>query len=152
MSMGTQIWTPRVTVAAVIERQGRFLLVEERSETGDKALNQPAGHLEQGESLVEAVIRETREETAWRFHPTGLVGIYRWRVPDTDRVYLRFCFHGAVSDPRPDQPLDEGILATHWLRRDELNASSSLRSPLVLVCLDDFIAGRRLPLQAIRDI
>jgi phosphatase NudJ len=144
------LWTPRVTVAAVIERDGRFLVVKERD--GERFVyNQPAGHLEDDESLTAAVCREVKEETAWRFEPKGLVGIYRWRMPDAGRTYLRFCFHGQCHEHDPRQSLDDGIVEATWLTRDAL-AESPLRSPLVLACLDDYLAGRRLPLEALRDI
>ena len=147
----SSIWTPRVTVAAVIERESRFLLVEEETEEGI-VFNQPAGHLEDGESLFDAVAREVREETGWGFEPEGVVGVYRWRMPDTGRTYLRFCFHGGCSDHRPEQPLDAGILGARWLSRDELERESRLRSPMVLTCIDDFLAGHSYPPALIQDI
>src|SRR5688572_19968282 len=102
-------WNPEVTVAAVvervIERERRYLMVEELI-SGRLVLNQPAGHLEEGEGLIEAVIRETREETAWRLQPEALVGVYLWRNPQNQRSFLRFAFCGSVSDHQPDQPLD----------------------------------------------
>jgi ADP-ribose pyrophosphatase YjhB (NUDIX family) len=147
----TSVWTPRVTVAAVIEREGRFLMVEEETDEG-AVFNQPAGHLEQGEGLQEAVIREIREETAWGFEPVGLVGVYRWPMPDGGRTYLRFCFYGDCSDQRPERPLDTGILGTRWLTRKELEREERLRSPMVLHCIDDYLAGRSYPLELIRDI
>jgi ADP-ribose pyrophosphatase YjhB (NUDIX family) len=148
--MNHRIWTPRVTVAAVVERQNRFLMVREGID-GQLVHNQPAGHLEDGESLLAAVCREVKEETAWTFRPEGLVGIYRWRMPDGGRTYLRFCFHGGCADHDPGQPLDEGIAEAAWLSREAL-ADAPLRSPLVLRCLDDYLAGRRLPLNALQDL
>lgn len=147
------IWTPHTTVAAIIEQDGRFLMVEE--ETGDDTpvFNQPAGHLEEAESLLQAVVRETREETAWGFTPQTLVGVYRWRIGPAGATYLRFCFHGTCHDHRPHQPLDTGILGTAWLTREELAAMPErLRSPLVLSCIDDYLAGQRYPMTLIRDI
>lgn len=147
------IWTPHTTVAAVIEEKGRFLMVEEETGTGTPVFNQPAGHLEAAESLLQAVIRETREETAWGFTPQALVGVYRWRVPPAGATYLRFCFHGTCHDHRPELPLDDGILRAVWMSREELAAMPQrLRSPLVLHCIDDYLAGHRHPMSLIRDI
>lgn len=141
--------TPAITVAALAESQGRFLLVEERID-GRLVLNQPAGHLERGETLREAVVREVREESAWQFTPERLLGVYLWRHPRTGRQYKRFAFIGAVSDHRPLQPLDTGIVGTRWLRSDEIRArEADLRSPLVLRCLEDYLAGVRAPLDPI---
>jgi 8-oxo-dGTP pyrophosphatase MutT (NUDIX family) len=139
---------PEITVAAVTETDGRFLVVEERI---DRRLvfNQPAGHVEAGETLVEAVVREVREETAWLFTAKELVGVYLWRRPDTGRVTKRFTFSGTVTDHRADQPLDDGIVSTHWLTQAELKGREpQLRSPLVLLCIEDYLAGRRQPLAA----
>lgn len=150
--MADFIWTPRVTVAVLAVRDGRFLLVEELGPDG-AVLNQPAGHLEEGESLIQAAIRETREETGWGFQPEGLVGVYRWPLPGGGKTYLRFCFHGRCLDHRPDQPLDDGILGVRWLTQDEVLARRDrLRSPLVLACLDDFLAGCSHPLDLLRDL
>lgn len=138
-------WKPDVTVAAVVEREGKFLLVEERV-SGRLVFNQPAGHLEDGETLREAVIRETWEETAWRFLPEALVGIYLWKNRARNRSFLRIAYCGACSNRDPEQPLDEGILRSVWLTRTELAARASrLRSPMVLRCVDDYLAGARYP-------
>jgi 8-oxo-dGTP pyrophosphatase MutT (NUDIX family) len=145
-------WNPEVTVAAVVERDGRFLMVEERIE-GRLVLNQPAGHLEDGETLLEAVVRETREETAWRLHPQALVGAYLWRNPDSGRSFLRFAFCGTVDDHRPSQPLDAGIVRAPWLSEEQLRAQPArLRSPLVLRCLDDYLQGKRHPLETVASL
>jgi 8-oxo-dGTP pyrophosphatase MutT (NUDIX family) len=142
------VWKPEVTVAAVIEREGRFLLVEERIR-GRLVLNQPAGHLEDGETLLDAVVRETLEETAWRFTPESLLGIYQWRSA-RGHTTLRFAFTGSVHGHDAARPLDPPIVTTHWLARAELaQRTPRLRTPLVLRCIDDWLAGRRLPLDAL---
>lgn len=142
-------WNPEVTVAAVVEQQGRFLLVEELS-SGRLVLNQPAGHLEEGESLIEAAIRETREETAWRLRPEALIGVYLWRSPETGRGFLRFAFCGAVDQHDARQPLDRGIQRALWMPREQLCAQPGrLRSPMVMRCIDDYLTGRRLPLESV---
>lgn len=140
------VWKPNVTVAAVVCRDGKFLLVEEETEAG-LAFNQPAGHLEQGESLVHAVVRETLEETAYHFKPTHLVGIYQWRHPSKDLTYLRFAFGGELRGWEADRRLDEGIVGARWLSFDEVRATQARhRSPLVLRCIEDSLAGRVAPL------
>ena len=141
------VWKPSATVAAVIERDGRFLFVEERSE-GRLVLNQPAGHLDPGESLVAACRREVMEETAHRFEPTGLVGIYRWHYAPQDVTFLRFCFRGSVGAADPSARLDKEIVRLHWLTPEELRARrADHRSPLVEKCVEDFLAGQNFPLQ-----
>jgi len=141
------IWKPHVTVAAVIEQDGKFLLVEENTADG-KLFNQPAGHLEANESLVQGVIRETLEETAHHFCPEFLIGIYRWHHPRKDIVYLRFGFGGSLTGHEPGRPLDAGILRATWMNIDELRASKARqRSPLVLQCAEDYLAGKRYPLE-----
>jgi 8-oxo-dGTP pyrophosphatase MutT (NUDIX family) len=132
-----------VTVAAIAEHDGRFLVVEERINRR-LLFNQPAGHVERGETLLEAVVREAREETAWRFEPHALLGVYLWRNPANGREILRFAFTGSVSDHDAAQRLDRGIIATHWLTSRELEERQPrLRSPLVLRCVWDYLAGRR---------
>jgi 8-oxo-dGTP pyrophosphatase MutT (NUDIX family) len=143
------VWKPDVTVAAVIERDALFLLVEERIR-GRLVFNQPAGHLEDGESLLQAVVRETLEETAWVFAPQALLGTYLWRSP-RGHTTLRFAFSGTVSDFDPNRTLDPPVIATHWLSHQELMArAASLRSPLVARCIEDYQRGVRLPLAALR--
>lgn len=145
-------WRPNVTVAAVIEQDGRFLLVEERVD-GRRVLNQPAGHLEPGESLVEAVVRETLEETARPFEPLGLVGVYRWRPPAADTTFLRFAFHGRAGAREAGRALDAPILDTPWLAPQALrDHPEALRSPLVLRCIEDYLAGRRYPLEVLVEL
>jgi 8-oxo-dGTP pyrophosphatase MutT (NUDIX family) len=142
-------WRPSVTVAAVIERGGKLLFVEEEA-NGRRVLNQPAGHLDPGESLVQAVAREVLEETAHRFTPTGLVGIYRWRYDNEDVTFLRFAFHGRVDGVEEGRPLDKEIVAAVWLPRAELAARrAEHRSPLVQQCVDDYLAGRSFPLEVL---
>ena len=141
--------SPEITVAAVTESDGRFLVVEERINQR-LVFNQPAGHAEAGESLLEAVIREVREETAWRFEPASLVGVYLWRSPESGVTTMRFAFTGSVDDHHAHQPLDDGIVGTHWLSRDDLLAREhALRSPLVLRCIEDYLGGQRRPLSTV---
>ncbi|MDR1854124.1 MAG: NUDIX hydrolase [Azoarcus sp.] len=143
-------WKPNVTVAAVIERDGRFLLVEEETSDGIR-FNQPAGHLEAGESLLTAVAREAVEETAHPFAPEALVGIYQWPRPQGDLAYLRFAFAGKVGEAEPGRKLDVGILRAVWMSLDELKATRARhRSPLILRCVEDYLAGRRYPLDLLR--
>ncbi len=146
------IWKPSVTVAAIIERDGRFLLVEEETSDGIR-FNQPAGHLDPGESLIQAVSREALEETAHEFTPTALVGMYMSRYLSSrtgeEVTYLRFAFAGEVGAAL-DQPLDVGILRAVWMTREEMVAIRERhRSPLVLQCVDDYLAGKRNPLSVI---
>ena len=115
-------------------------------------LNQPAGHLESGESLIDAVIRETQEETAWQFEPRELIGIYRWQHPETQDTYIRYCFTGVVTNHKPDQKLDDDIHQALWLNKQQLLArQADFRSPLVLDCLNDYLAGQRYPLSLLRN-
>ena len=140
------VWKPNVTVAAVVMRDGKFLLVEEETEAG-LAFNQPAGHLEAGESLIEAVIRETLEETAYHFKPTHLIGVYNWKHLGKDVTYLRFAFGGELRGFEAERELDEGIVAARWLTLDEVKATQARhRSPLILRCIEDQIVGKAGPL------
>jgi 8-oxo-dGTP pyrophosphatase MutT (NUDIX family) len=141
--------TPDITVAAVTETDGRFLLVEERINRR-LVFNQPAGHVEKGETLLDAVIREVREETAWGFEPRELLGVYLWRNPSSGRSTMRFAFTGRVMDHDDQQPLDRGIVCTHWLSRGDLmQREPRLRSPLVLRCVEDYLGGTRMPLESV---
>lgn len=141
---------PAVTVAMIVERDGLFLLVEEETRAGLR-LNQPAGHLETGESLPEGAARETLEESGWRVTPTALVGVYRWVAPDNGATFVRFAFAGRAEAHDPAAPLDIGIVRALWLDYDAIVArTADHRSPLVLQCLDDYRAGRRYPLDMLR--
>lgn len=145
-------WKPNVTVAAVVERDGNFLLVEEQTAAG-LCYNQPAGHLEADESLLDAVIRETLEESAWRFTPTALVGVYQYRQAAAGVTYLRFAFAGEISDHDAGRKLDAGILRTLWMPVAEIRASRvKHRSPLLMQCVDDYLAGRRHPLNLLHHL
>jgi ADP-ribose pyrophosphatase YjhB (NUDIX family) len=140
------IWKPSVTVAAVIERDGRFLLVEEEAD-GRRVFNQPAGHWERGETLVEACAREALEETAHHFAPAQLTGIYRWHHALSNTSFLRFAFCGAVGAAEASRKLDREIVRAVWLSAEEVRELRPRhRSPLVMRCIDDFLAGRRFPL------
>ena len=143
---------PHVTVAAVAERDGRFLIVREPIH-GRMVLNQPAGHVEDGESFIAAVIRETKEETRWDFEPQGLVGLYRWRTPDRSRTFIRACFHGPVTGCDEHAVLDPAIDSVHWLSAQALQQRrQEHRSPLVPTCLNDYLAGKRYPLDLLTDL
>jgi 8-oxo-dGTP pyrophosphatase MutT (NUDIX family) len=146
-------WKPSVTVAAVIERDGQFLLVEEHTPEGLR-LNNPAGHLDPGESPVQGCAREALEETAHAFTPTALVGVYLSRfqreATGEDITYLRFAFCGSLGELHAGRALDTGIVRTLWMTPDEIRASSVRhRSPLVLRCMEDYLAGQRYPLELI---
>lgn len=145
----SQIWRPDVTVATIVPRDGRFLLVEEMVQ-GRLVLNQPAGHLESGESLHSAACRETLEETGWTVELTGFVAVYQWSNADRSGHFVRFTFVGSPVAHDSSRPLDSGIIRACWLSRDEIAArASDLRSPMVLRGIDDFLAGRHLPLDTI---
>jgi phosphatase NudJ len=146
-------WKPNVTVAAIVERDGRFLLVEEATAEGLK-LNNPAGHLDPGESPADGCAREVLEETAHRFRPTALLGVYLSRVmhrpTGKDVTYLRLAFCGELGQHDPARPLDQGIVRTLWLTAEEIRASIERhRSPLLMRCVEDYLAGVRHPLSAI---
>jgi len=145
-------WKPELTVAAIVAERGRFLIVEERVER-QLVFNQPAGHVEDGESLLDAVVRETLEETASIFVPDSLVGIYLWKNPRNGRSYLRVAFTGSLTGHDPARPLDAGIVRTHWFSRAQLLAHTPrLRSPLVMRCVDDWLAGARFPLALLQQL
>ena len=143
------VWKPNVTVAAVMCRDGKYLLVEEETDEGLR-FNQPAGHLECCEALVDAVVREALEETAHHFKPTALLGVYSWRKEEKDITYLRFAFSGEVVGWEPERPLDTGIIAARWMTLDEVRACADRhRSPLILRCIEDHAAGKSYPLDVI---
>ena len=143
------VWKPDVTVAAVIERDGQFLFVEERA-GGRVVLNQPAGHLEKDETFPAAVARETLEETGWTFVAESVVGLYVWQPEHLARTFLRVAFAGRLLGHDPSRPLDHGILRTRWLGHEPLlGLQARHRSPLVLRCVEDYLAGRRYPLELI---
>ena len=146
------IWTPHTTVAAVIEQDGKFLLVEEETAEGIR-FNQPAGHLEEGESLFAAVIRETYEETAHHFEPQHLLGVYHWRHPTKDLTYLRFAFTGNVTGFDPDQKLDDGIIRAVWMTLEQIRDTQDVhRSPQVLASVEHYLAGQRFPLSVVHHL
>lgn len=139
-------WSPHITVASVLERDNQFLLVEEKI-NGQLVLNQPAGHWENGENLLEATVRETLEETAWHYQPTHVTGIYQWIHPVSSETYLRFCFTGKLLDCDPNRELDEGIERAIWLTQDQLRQRKpDHRSPLVQQCVNDYLNGNRFAL------
>lgn len=143
---------PAVTVAMVVERDGRFLLVEEETRAG-RRFNQPAGHLEAAETLPQAAARETLEETGWTVEPLALIGIYRWEAPETGTTFVRFSFAGEALRHDASRPLDAGILRAVWLTYDEIAAlRREHRSPLVMRCVDDYRAGKRSPLDLVQEI
>ncbi|WP_456379615.1 NUDIX hydrolase [Thiolapillus sp.] len=146
------IWKPHVTVAAVIEEDARFLLVEER--IGEKTVfNQPAGHLEQGESLTDAIAREVLEETTRPFQAEALLGTWLYHLREKQRTYLRLCFCGKVGNPGAGRSLDGEIIATHWLTLKEVEQrENKLRSPMVLQCIQDYLRGIRLPLDSLHTL
>lgn len=152
-SVPTPRWKPSVTVAAIIERDGRYMLIEEHTPEGLR-LNNPAGHLDPGESPEQGVAREALEETAHPFRPTALVGIYlsRFQRESTgeDVTYLRFAYGGEVGEPEVGRALDTGIVRTLWMTPEEVRASAERhRSPLVLRCIEDHLAGQRFPMEAV---
>ncbi len=144
------VWKPHVTVAAVIEQDNRFLMVEEHTSNG-LAFNQPAGHLEESEDLIKAVQREVAEETAWQFKAEYLIAVQLWRKMPRQPSFVRFCFAGQIHSHNPEQDLDDGIVQTHWLSREEIEAQKKrLRSPLVLISVDEYLQGKRYPLSMLQ--
>ena len=140
-----------MVVAAIVERDGQFLLVEEKADS-HIVLNQPAGHLDEGETLIQAVIRETLEETAWHIEPTALLGVYRWVHPSKPVTYLRFAFIARALREETGRSLDEGCLRALWLTPEEIRAERARhRSPQVERCLDDYLAGTCYPLDLLKE-
>jgi 8-oxo-dGTP pyrophosphatase MutT (NUDIX family) len=143
------IWRPDLAAAAIVQRDNRFLIVEENIR-GALVFNQPAGHVDDGESIIDAVVRETLEETAWHFKPRSLLGLYLWRNPANGHSILRVAIAGDVTHHEPDRRLDVPVVAAHWMERQALLAQpSKLRSPLVMRCIDDYLAGQRHDLSAL---
>jgi len=146
------IWKPHATVAAIIERDNKFLMVEELIR-GEHLFNQPAGHLDPDESLIDAVIRETQEEAAWTFIPQAVTGIYLWKQPENGETFLRVAVCGSCENHDPEQALDDGILHAVWKSREELaDDKIKLRSPMVLDCIDDYLVGKRYPLDMLINV
>jgi 8-oxo-dGTP pyrophosphatase MutT (NUDIX family) len=144
-----EIWKPNATVAAIVEKEGKFLLVEETTSRGNR-FNQPAGHLEDNETIINAVIRETLEETAYDFCPSALLGIYHWKHDHNHTTYLRFAFIGSVGKHYAEQRLDDGIIRAVWMSIDEIREKKALmRSDQVLTCFEDYLAGKHYPLETI---
>lgn len=145
-------WLAHVTVATIVEDQGRFLLVEEMSADKKQVFNQPAGHLEANETLLEAAVRETLEETGWDVELTAVTGIYLYTAPSNGVTYQRVCFAARPMRHHPERALDDDILGARWMTREELAAQPERwRSHLVLRCIDDYLEGERFPLALIRD-
>jgi 8-oxo-dGTP pyrophosphatase MutT (NUDIX family) len=144
-------WHPHITVATIVEADGRFLMVEE-SEDGRLVLNQPAGHLEPGETLRQAAVRETLEETGWEVALSGVVGIYLYTAPSNGVTYQRVCFAATPVRHDPQRELDSGIVGAVWMARDELAAQPERwRSELIMRCIDDYLAGQPYDLAVVRD-
>lgn len=145
-------WKPNVTVAAIVERDQKFLLVEENAD--DRIVfNQPAGHLEKDETLIEAVKREVLEETAWEFIPQSIVGIYMYPNHHSDITYLRLCFSGTCEKYHPEQALDDGIIQTVWFSQEEIKQNMDrMRSPMVSQCINDYLSGKNYPLKLLNRV
>lgn len=143
-------WQPHIVVAAVVEREGRFLFVEEMI-GGELRVNQPAGHWERGETLFEGVKREALEETGWDIEPTAFLGVYAWQPETLPYAFVRFAFVAQALRHHPERPLDEGILRAVWLTPEELRACAAQhRGPAVLRCVEDYRAGRVHPLSLVQ--
>lgn len=145
-------WTPHITVAAVLERDQQFLFVQENI-AGKRVINQPAGHLEDNETILQATSREVLEETGWHYQPTSLVGIYHWKSPVDNETFIRFCFTGNLIEHDSDRKLDNVIEQVLWLSENELlQRAHEMRSPLVVRCIEDYLSGSRIDLSAINHI
>ncbi len=140
-------WKPNVTVAAIVECDQKFLLVEENADN-HIVFNQPAGHLEKDESLIDAVKREVLEETAWEFIPQSIVGMYMYPIQHSNITYLRLCFSGACEKYHPEQALDDGIIQAVWFSQEEIKQNlDRMRSPMVPQCINDYLSGKSYPLE-----
>lgn len=145
------IWTPRTTVAVIVKQNDQYLMVEELID-GKLTLNQPAGHLESNESLIEAAERETLEETAWHVELTSLVGIYRWQHHASETTYIRYCFTAQPKYFDSSLSLDPDIEQAVWLSHNQImSRKQQVRSPLVLDCLADYISGQYYPLTLLKN-
>ena len=141
-------WTPHATVATIVERDGRFLMVEETI-NGQSVINQPAGHIEEGERILDAACRETLEETGWQVTPTALVGLYTYTAPSNGITYHRYCFSARAEHAVENAVLDNGIVGPRWMTIEELRTCPHLRSQMVLTCVEDYLSGRQYPLNLI---
>jgi len=141
-------WTPHATVATIIECDSKFLMVEELS-SGNAVINQPAGHIEAGETVVDAAIRETLEETGWHCRPNALVGLYTYTAPANGVTYHRYCLSAQALSAQEGAVLDDGIIGPRWMTIEELRNCPNLRSPMVLTCAEDYLRGRQFPLDVI---
>ncbi|TNC91972.1 MAG: NUDIX hydrolase [Thalassolituus sp.] len=146
----TERWTPHATVATIVFQNGKFLMVEELSD-GNPVFNQPAGHIEAGETVEQAAVRETLEETGWEVRPTGVLGLYTYTAPSNGITYHRYCLIAEPIRHRPDAPLDEGIIGPAWMSIEELQACNRLRSAMVLTCAQDFLSKQHYPLELITE-
>jgi len=146
------IFAPDLTVATVVVRDGRLLMIEEMVQ-GQSVVNQPAGHLEPDETLQQAAIRETLEESGWDVELIDFIGCYQWTSPTNGRAFVRFAFSGRACRHHPERPLDDGVIRAVWMSPSEIgDCADRHRSPLVLAVIDDFLAGKRLPLAAVRQL
>lgn len=145
-------WSPHVVLASVIEQHGKFLLVEEYA--GDRlVLNQPAGHWEEGETLIEGARREALEETGWEIEPESVLGLYHYQPPELDYCFLRIAFAARAVRHHPQRTLDSGILRAVWMTREDIEQQRERhRSPMLMRCIDDYLAGRRYPLSMLQDL
>jgi len=146
--MTAERWTPHATVATIITRNDEFLMVEEMS-NGARVINQPAGHMEKGEAVIDAAVRETLEETGWEVKPTGLLGLYTYTAPANGVTYHRYCLIAEAIREVPGAELDEGIIGPSWMSIDALRNADNLRSPMVLTCAEDYLSREHYPLDLI---
>ena len=145
-------WSPHITVAAVLEKDQQFLFVQENI-ADKRVINQPAGHLEDNETLLQATCREVLEETGWYYQPTSLVGIYHWKSPNDAETFIRFCFTGYLIEHDASRELDNVIEQVLWLSMDEVQKRKhEMRSPLVTRCVEDYQSGSRIDLSVLNHI